>query len=250
MRYALWLLMTPLLAQDGFVPLFDGKTLNAFEVDTPGVWSVKDGVITGRHTGLRYNDFLRTRRSYNNFVLKARFRLAGGRGNSGIQFRSKPVPDSHELSGYQADIGEKYWGCLYDESRRNKVLVQAPAEALAGLDPSGWHDYVITADGAHITLDLDGKRTVDYTEPEAGIPLRGILALQVHGGPGIEVQFKDLLIKQLPDSPLAFGERYGPSIGDAAPAFRAKDQNGREQTLASLKGPKGLFLLFFRSADW
>ncbi|MEX2263509.1 MAG: DUF1080 domain-containing protein [Bryobacteraceae bacterium] len=175
-------------------PLFNGKNLDGWEIDTPGIWQVRDGMIVGKHSGLKYNDFLRTRKSYGDFVLKLEFRLVNGEGNSGIQFRSKPVPDSHEVSGYQADIGQQYWGCLYDESRRKKVLVQAPPASLANLKKDGWNEYAITARGNHITLDLNGVRTVDYRETEPGIETTGFIALQVHSGPPIEVQFRKIRI--------------------------------------------------------
>ena len=74
--------------------------------------------------------------SYGDFILKLTFRLVGGEGNSGVQFRSVRVP-GHEMSGYQADIGQDYWGCLYDESRRNRVLVQASPKALEALNKTG-----------------------------------------------------------------------------------------------------------------
>jgi len=180
-------------------PLFNGRDLEGWEADTPGLWQVRDGVIVGKHNGLKYNDFLRTRKHYSDFRLELSFRLVGGVGNSGIQFRSKPVAGSHEVSGYQADIGEKYWGSLYDESRRNKVLAQAPPESLATLKPDGWNRYVITARGNHITLEVNGARTVDYRENDPGIDTTGFLALQVHSGPPIEVHFKDLLIRELKD---------------------------------------------------
>jgi hypothetical protein len=178
-------------------PMFNGKDLSGWEVDTPGIWTVKDGIVTGKHSGLKYNDFLRTKRHYRDFVMRLKFRLVNGEGNSGIQFRSKPVPGSHEVEGYQADIGQQYWGSLYDESRRKKILVQAPADVLAALDRTGWHEYVITARGRRITLDLDGRRTVDYTETDPSIPQDGFIALQVHSGTRIEVQFKDVTIEEL-----------------------------------------------------
>src|SRR3712207_1069186 len=86
-----------------FVPLFNGRNLNGWQVDTRGLWTVQDGMIIGKHQGLAYNDFLRTAAHYANFVLSLKFRLVDGRGNSGVQFRSKPVPNSHEVAGYQAD---------------------------------------------------------------------------------------------------------------------------------------------------
>lgn len=193
-----WLALSAVAAaQSGFNPLFNGRDLDGWEVDTPGLWQVRDGILVGKHDGLKYNDFLRTRKHYRDFELRLKFRLANGEGNSGVQFRSKPVPDSHEVAGYQADIGMQYWGCLYDESRRKKVLAQAPAASLEGLDKTGWNEYVITARGNRITLDLNGKRTVDYTETEPGMDTPGFIALQVHSGPKIEVWFKDVVIRQL-----------------------------------------------------
>ncbi|MBI5281432.1 MAG: DUF1080 domain-containing protein [Candidatus Solibacter usitatus] len=177
--------------------LFNGRDLTGWVEDTRGVWSARDGMIVGKHTGQRWNDFLRTKEEFEDFELSLEFRLVDGVGNSGIQFRSVAAEKDHELSGYQADIGQQYWGCLYDESRRNRVLVQAPAEMVARLDKSGWHSYVVRAQGAHITLTLDGMKTVDYTEAEAGIGRRGIIALQVHSGPGIEVQFRQIRIRGL-----------------------------------------------------
>lgn len=186
-------------AEKGFHPLWNGKNLDEFVVDTPGLWRVEKGEIVGVSPGLKYNDFLRTKKHYANFVLKVKFKMTDstGKANSGVQFRSKPMPDSHEVIGYQADLGQNYWGCLYDESRRKKVLVQATPESLAGLDKSGWNEYRITAKGNHIVLELNGKKTVDYTEAEAGIDGSGFIALQLHGGPPLEMRFKDLEIKVL-----------------------------------------------------
>ena len=189
-------------AQPGFHPLFNGKNLDDFVVDTPGLWSVAGtGEIVGRSPGLKYNDFLRTKKSYSHFILRAKFKMtdASGNANSGIQFRSKPMPGSHEVIGYQADMGQNYWGCLYDESRRKKVLVQAAVESLAGLDKSGWNEYVIEANGPRIKIELNGKTTVDYTESEPGIETSGFIALQLHAGPAFEMRFKDLMIRELPD---------------------------------------------------
>lgn len=186
-------------AEKGFGPLWNGKNLDDFIVDTPGLWRVEKGEIVGVSPGLKYNDFLRTKKHYANFVLKVKFKMTDstGKANSGVQFRSKPMPDSHEVIGYQADLGQNYWGCLYDESRRKKVLVQASPESLAGLDKSGWNEYRITANGNRIVLELNGKKTVDYTESEAGIEGTGFIALQLHGGPPLEMRFKDLEIKVL-----------------------------------------------------
>ena len=107
------------------------------------------------------------------------------------------MPDSHEVSGYQADIGQQYWGCLYDESRRNRVLEQAAPGSLEGLDKSGWNACVITAHANRITIELNGRTTVDYREPDPGIDSSGFIALQLHSGPPFEMRFKDLLIREI-----------------------------------------------------
>jgi hypothetical protein len=192
---ALLLFVSGLFAAENFRPFFNGKDLTEFEIYTPGIWTVENGMIVGRTAGLKHNDFLRTRRNYRDFELRLQFRLKDGVGNSGIQFRSVPVPGSPEVSGYQADIGEKYWGCLYDESRRKKVLVQAPPNT--PIRHSDWNDYVITAQGPKITLELNGVKTVEYTEQEAGIAQDGFIALQVHSGPAIQVEFRNLKIREL-----------------------------------------------------
>jgi hypothetical protein len=200
-RVLRWLAGAPVVASAApvFRPLFNRRNLDDFIVDTPGLWRVeRGGTIVGVSPGLKYNDFLRTRRQYSDFILKAAFRMvdASGKGNSGIQFRSKPMPDSHEVIGYQADMGQDYWGCLYDESRRKKVLA-GPAPGNLKIDRKGWNRYVITARGPRITLELNGLKTVDYTETENGIEGSGFIALQLHGGPPLEMHFKDLTIAEL-----------------------------------------------------
>jgi poly(3-hydroxybutyrate) depolymerase len=180
----------------GFRPLFNGRDLTGWEGDTT-VWSVRDGMLVGKTDGLKKNNFLATEASWNNFVFKTCFRLVGGKGNSGIQFRSVRVP-GHEMSGYQADVGEQFWGCLYDESRRNKVLVHASDEALKAIRKDGWNEYVLRAGEERIRLDLNGKNSVDYKEPDPQIARSGRFAVQVHAGGPVEVQFKDIYIQELP----------------------------------------------------
>lgn len=182
----------------GFVPLFNGVDFSEWEIDTASVWSLRNGVIIGRSPGLAYNEFLRTKKHYGDFVLKAGLRLIDGIGNSGIQFRSKPVAGSHEVEGYQADAGERYWGALYDESRRRKVLAGPGAAFLEKFDPAAWHEYEVSARGGRIRIELDGVETVNYEEPEAGIARTGFIALQVHSARRpVEVWFRNLRIKTL-----------------------------------------------------
>ena len=106
------------------VPIFDGKTLAGWEGDAK-IWRVEDGMITGgslTETVTR-NEFLATKKSYANFDLRLKIKITGtGFVNSGVQIRSVRVPGSSEMAGYQVDAGIGWWGKLYDESRRNKVV--------------------------------------------------------------------------------------------------------------------------------
>ena len=181
----------------GFVPLFNGKNLDTWE-GNKDLWSAADGVLIGHSNGLDHNEFLAHRSIIGNAVLKLQFRIIDGHGNSGVQFRSVRVPGT-EMSGYQADIGEKYWGCLYDESRRNKVLVPASEAALKGIHKNGWNEYTIDAKGASIKLGLNGVNSVTYEEKDPTIAREGRIAVQLHAGDAMEAQFKQIRIQPIPE---------------------------------------------------
>lgn len=184
----------PAAVEHGFKPLFNGRDLQAWDGDKK-LWLVENGEIVGRSPGIKQNEFLIPPALYGDFELRLEFWLKGGSGNSGIQFRSKRIPN--HVSGYQADIGERYWGCLYDEARRNKVLVQAPASLDAVLKKDGWNNYVIRAEGDRVQLWVNGLQTADYRETDAAIDRSGLLALQIHSGPPMEVRFRNLRIREL-----------------------------------------------------
>jgi hypothetical protein len=102
------------------------------------------------------------------------------------------------MSGYQADIGMGYSGSLYDESRRDRVLATADSEAVKRAEkPGDWNVYEIRCQGPRIVLTLNGVKTVDYSEPESGIPQAGQIALQIHGGSKAEVSFRNITIETL-----------------------------------------------------
>jgi hypothetical protein len=154
-------------------------------------------MLVGKSPGLNHNEFLATRQSYRDFILSLRFRLEGGSGNSGVQFRSVRVPGT-EMSGYQADIGENYWGCLYDESRRNRVLARASGQAALHFKKDGWNHYVLCAMGDRLTLFVNGVPSVIYREETTSIARDGLIAVQIHAGGPMEVEFKDVRIRNLP----------------------------------------------------
>ena len=161
------------------------------------LWSVRDGMIIGHSPGINHNEFLATTRPYGDFVLALNFRMVDGKGNSGVQFRSVRIAN-REMSGYQADIGEGYWGCLYDESRRNKVLVHASEAALKALNKSDWNHYTVRASGDDIVISLGGAESVRYRETDKHVARAGLLAVQIHAGGPMEVQFSDVMIQELP----------------------------------------------------
>ena len=182
--------------EPGYRSLFNGKDLAGWDGDTT-LWKVEAESIVGDSPGIKHNQFLCTKEEFGDFELKLEFRVKDGAGNTGVQFRTKKLPNTTEVSGYQADLGEKYWGCLYDESRRNKVLVQAAPELEPVLKKGDWNEYTIRAEGDHITLKINGVTTVDYKEPDADIARSGIVALQVHSGGPMKVEFRNIRLKPL-----------------------------------------------------
>ncbi|MBI3117905.1 MAG: DUF1080 domain-containing protein [Candidatus Hydrogenedentes bacterium] len=181
------------------VPLFDGKTFEGWEGNLDW-FRVEDGAIVGGSLEKQVprNEFLCTKREFSDFELRLKCKLLGDDPNAGIQFRSRRIPDQHEMKGYQADLGQQYWGCLYDESRRNRVLAGPDPDHIAEvLKPRDWNEYVIRCEGKHIQLWFNGQQTVDYTETEAGIQQAGLIGLQIHSGPPSEAWYKELVLTVL-----------------------------------------------------
>ena len=187
-----------------FEPLSDGKSFQGWVGDTNKTWRIENGAFVGGSlkTKVPRNEFLRTERQYTNFILKVKFKLEGTNGfiNGGVQIRSQPAQNPpNEMVGYQCDIGDGWWGALYDESRRNKVLVKPNPDAVKkALKPGDWNEYLIRARGNRIQTAINGVNMIDYTEPDASIPQYGLIGLQVHGGGAAEVSYKDITIQELP----------------------------------------------------
>jgi putative membrane-bound dehydrogenase-like protein len=190
------------------VSLFDGKTLDGWDFD-PAMWRVEDGVITGGSTTekIKKNDFISTKKSYQNFELKLKIKVSGdpktGMLNSGIQIRS--VREGSAMSGYQVDCGAGWFGKIYDEHRRNKVIWASTPEQQAALDKAidvfGWNEYRIRAEGPRIQTWINGVHCMDYTETDPNIALDGHIAPQVHSGGVCLVQVKEVTIEELPATP-------------------------------------------------
>jgi len=223
----LTLLSQRLLAQEeaGFQPIFNGKDLTGWD-GNPTLWSVKDGAITGqttRENPAKTNTFLIwTNGTVDDFELRCSFKLVPGDArrfaNSGIQYRSKVLdPAKWVVGGYQADMeaGTNYSGILYEEQMRGimatrgeKVIwgkdcrkqvvgsVGKSEDIQASIKQGDWNDYVVIAKGNHLQQFINGKQTIDVTdECEAKAAKAGILALQLHAGPPMMAQFKNIRIK-------------------------------------------------------
>ncbi|MFM8284856.1 MAG: family 16 glycoside hydrolase [Planctomycetaceae bacterium] len=202
---------------DGFVPIFDGASLDGWE-GKPEFWSVADGAIVGQTTAdkpTKGNTFLIWRRgTLDDFELRLRYRISGG--NSGVQYRSQDLGD-FVVGGYQADIdsGTNYSGIEYEErgrgilaERGQRVSIAADgtknAESIGskedlqkGIKQGDWNDYRIVAQGAKLSHFINGTLMSETIDEQAGKrAAEGILALQLHAGPPMKVEFKDIHLKR------------------------------------------------------
>lgn len=183
------------------VRLFDGKSFKGWNGNLQ-IFRIENGAFVGGSLKDKIvrNEFLCTDKEYSDFVLRAKFKLLGDptKANAGIQFRSKRIPNDHEVIGYQADLGQNYWGALYDESRRKKVLAQPSLDELKKvLKLNDWNEYEIRAEGKRIRLSINGLQTVDYTEADDSITQTGCICVQIHAGPPSEAWYKDITIESI-----------------------------------------------------
>lgn len=208
--------------EDGFRPIFDGQSLSGWQGEE-GWWRVEDGAIVGESTAekqLDHNTFLVwDYGEVDDFELRLKFRISGTeRANSGIQFRGAQREDGHVI-GYQADIDRagQWIGSLYDEAQRGslarrgqKATIDAEgtiaAEQVAAADElfeqiklDDWNDYSITARGNHITLKINGQVMSEVIDNDpSGLDRDGLLALQLHSGPPMKIEFRDIRLKRFP----------------------------------------------------
>ncbi len=180
--------------KEGFRPLFDGRTLNGWDGD-PRLWSVRGGVIVGTTEGVELTDntFLISRHTFGDFVLRTEVKLRNH--NSGIQFRSEALPN-WVVRGLQADLAEgNWWGSIYDEKGKRGVIVngwQGKAEKV--VRPGDWNDYEIACQGDLIQLRVNGLLTAELRDSSK---TSGILALQLHRGPAMQVEFRNIRLREL-----------------------------------------------------
>jgi hypothetical protein len=211
----------PTVDAEGFRTIFDGKTLDRWDGDAR-FWRVEDGCITGQTTKENpapHNTFLIWRGGKPaDFQLKIEFRMPNeGFANSGVQIRSWEGPEKWKVSGYQPDMDWKneYTGICYGENFRGilagrgqktvigknhkpKVVEQFADSAALGkfIKPHGWNEYDITARGNHITEKINGHLMCEVTDEDTMARKDGIIALQIHAGEPMKVQFRNVRLKE------------------------------------------------------
>jgi len=212
----------------GFVPLFNGVDFTGWEGNQEFFRIDESAIIAGRLTeAVPRNEFLCTEKTYGDFELRLQVKGSQVNVNGGIQIRSKRMPGHHEVSGYQVDTGTQpsailrrmfteegadaahvakdgranIWGSLYDESRRNRFLAVGDQVELAKVfKPDDWNDFIVRCEGNRIQIWVNGVQTVDYHEPDDTIASSGIIGLQIHGGPAVEISYRHIVIKELSES--------------------------------------------------
>ena len=207
-------------SEEGFVSIFNGRDLSGWD-GKPGWWRVEDGAITGESTPekhlLKHNYLIWRGGQPADFELRLRFRLQGG--NSGIQFRSRELPD-WDTRGYQADMdaADQYTGGIYEHqrgliaSRGQKVSIASngtrqvaslgdPAELRKHIKDGDWNDYRVVARGSVMKLFINGVLTAQADDRQTNhAASSGILAFQLHPGPPMKVQFQNIRIKLFTNS--------------------------------------------------
>jgi Domain of Unknown Function (DUF1080) len=195
--------LTPQENKEGYTLLFNGKNLDGWDGDR-SLWSVENGAIVGSSDGrpFKVNTFLiYKKRNFSDFILKASIKLRNH--NSGIQFRSEQLPGPGWIvRGLQADAsdaGDKSaWGNYYEERGRSRTMMKTPDEGWLKAKPvlrkQDWNTYEILAEGEHIRLTFNDVVTVDTQEKQRR---DGIIALQLHAGEPMRVEFRDMKIKAL-----------------------------------------------------
>ncbi|HEX7861697.1 MAG TPA: family 16 glycoside hydrolase [Verrucomicrobiae bacterium] len=187
----------PLLATADTVGyFFNGKDLAGWDGDTK-LWKVENGEIVGTsRTGLKHNEFLKSQMVFGDFRLLCEVKLTPNHENSGIQFRSEPLPNG-EVRGYQADVGAGWWGKLYEEEGR-ALLWDKSGESNVKADE--WNTYEILAIGDKIQTAINGKPCVDLNDPKGA--KQGIFAFQLHSGGPMKVRYKNFQVEVNPKAGL------------------------------------------------
>ena len=176
------------------LPLFNGKNLDGWVADE-SLWSVDNGELIGKtETGIKHNNFIQSKGSYDDFVLTLQVKLVPDSANSGIQFRSEPA-DHGEVKGYQADIGYGWWGSIYYELSPRALLNDGyKGRGQKAVVKDKWNDYVIYAVGDEMRVEINGTLCTHLFDNERKA---GIFAPQIHSGGPTDVRFRNFKLRKV-----------------------------------------------------
>jgi hypothetical protein len=195
----LWAAAAAIAADEGFVPLFNGKDLSGWT--TTGNWIVEEGGLValrprpGEHGWTRYDAYLTTARKYKDFVLDLEFKINKG-GNSGV-FLRVGNPKDQVSSGFEIQILDTHGKSPVGEHDCGGVIgTAAPAKNMA--KPAGeWNRYVITCQGKRLKVELNGEQIIDLELDKSAVrnrPAEGYIGFQDEGKP---VWYRNVRIKEL-----------------------------------------------------
>jgi hypothetical protein len=211
-----------LSAADGWIKPFNGTDLENWD-GAPGLWRVENGILIGETTKarpLKHHSYLIWRGGVlKDFELRLQFRVSGKHGNSGIQYRSRDLGD-HQVAGYQCNIHPRKSGStavleemkngrgghlaglgqkveLSEDDVRRVVATGDPATINASLKRNSWNDLVIRAEGNQLRHWLNGHLAIDATDKDSKAIAEGVLALQIHSGPPMRIEFRNIRLCHL-----------------------------------------------------
>ena len=184
----------------GWKSLFDGKTLKGWNYEK-GYWEVKDGAIYGdKKVSTPHHHYMFTDKDYKDFAVHIDVKMTADSYNSGVCARINPK-SFDDVPGYQVDMGDGYWGCLWDEHHRQTKIFDYPKEdADKILHKGDWNHYYFTMNGPHIVIYLNGVKTAEGDDP--GGFASGPLGFQLCHGDNTKASFRNIYVKLLsPDLP-------------------------------------------------
>jgi hypothetical protein len=223
-KLLIFLAITPTaFAAERWIELFNGTNLENWG-GAPALWRVEKGILIGETTKahpLKHHSYLIWRGGVlKDFELRLQFRVPGKHGNSGVQYRSRDL-GNYQVAGYQCNIHPRISGstAVLEEMKNGRgghlagigqrvelstgnvrqVLGKTgePAKINASLDQNGWNDLVIRAEGPRLRHWLNGHLAIDAVDNDSKAAPEGVLALQVHSGPPMRIEFRNIRLRKL-----------------------------------------------------
>jgi putative heme-binding domain-containing protein len=178
-------------ARPGWTAVLVGPQRSGWTYD-PSVWRAPNGVLVGRGATLERSSYFLSKASHADFEVEFDVRMPTG--NSGFQYRSTVDPSKPDPNGYQADIGQGYWGSLYVSDGRGIASQADPKAWVPVLDREGWNHFLVHVEGDRHVIELNGLVTTDFRDAAFA---SGVLGFQVHEKMDMEVRFANVRLRDL-----------------------------------------------------